>query len=404
MEGNMALTVSEIAKTLAYSKSNILNLIKSGELKVLPRENPRGKYLIDEAEFSRYQERLASRDSTGREFAYVLLNRYISQLPDTFDRHRVKQSIGNLASELNSASLALGPLQHPYQYWSGMFNEISSALETLRQSDLLSTMLDSDTMRLLPLLERDIRNSIHKLRISLAEKNDPALTRDILSLRDTVLEWSGFCSSWADFRDTATRCFTTRHSEEKYGELKHSASVVVFDRKLQREIIWNAFGLVFQPTVVANMAKWLARVTEHMGWQFDTICSMSAAALQLSSFLAWELRKNVVALDNETYEFQPPEPTGTSYILIDTVCQTGSHLLQSMNKTDKLHKNIAGVIFITLNDMMPEETHRQRLTLIDDLRKEGRLVYCYDLSYLYHNLSLEHLLAEDALANRVTTR
>lgn len=400
----MTLTISEIAKILAYSKSNILNLIKSGELTALPRNNPRGKYLIDEAEFARYQERVASRDKTGREFAYVLLNRYISQLPDIFDRRRVEQSIGNLASELNSASLALGPLQHPYQYWSGMLNEISSSLEILRRSDLFNTTLNADTMKLLPLLERDLRTCIRKLRNALASKEDPALTRDILSFRDTVFEWSGFCGSWADFRDAATRCFTTHRSEEKYGELKHSSSVVVYDTRLHREIAWNAFGLVFQPTVVASMARWLARVTELLEWQFDTICSLSAAALPLSSFLAWELRKNVVAIDNETYEFQPPEPPGASYVFLDTVCQTGSHLLQSVNKASKLHKNAAGAIFITINDMMAEEQKRRRFQIIDDLRREGRLIYCYDISYLYHSLSLEHLLAADSITNQNTIK
>jgi len=395
----MALTVSEIAKALAYSKSNVLNLIRSGELTPLPRTNPRGKYLIDESEFASYQERIASRDQTGREFAYVLLNRYISQLPDTFDRHRVDKSIANLAIELNSAALALGPLQHPYQYWSGMLNEISSALEALHQSDLFKTVLNSDTMRLLPLLEQDLRDCIRRLRTSLTGKQDPALTRDILSFRDTVLEWSGFCTSWVDFRDAAAHCFTTRRSEERYGELKHSASVVVFDARIQREIVWNAFGLVFQPNVVADMAKWLARATELLGWQFDTVCSLSAAALQLSSFLAWELRKNVVALDNETYEFQPPEPPGVSYILIDTVCQTGNHLIQSMNKANQLHKRTAGAIFITLNDMMPEAEKRKRFQIIDDLKKEGRLIYCYDISYLYRNLSMEQMLATDANHN-----
>ncbi len=400
----MALTVSEVARSLAYSKSNILNLIKSGELSALPRNNPRGKYLIDEAEFARYQERLASRDTTGREFAYVLLNRYISQLPDTFDRQRVEQSIGNLTSELNSASLALGPLQHPYQYWSGMLNEISSSLEILRRSDLFNTMLNSDTMKLLPLLERDLRASIRKLRVGIITKQDPALTRDILAFRDTVFEWSGFCANWADFRNAAVRCFTTRRSEEKYGELKHSASVVVYDTRLHRELVWNAFGLVFQPTVVANMAKWLAKVTDLLGWQFDTICSLSAAALPLSSFLAWELRKNVVAIDNQTYELQPPDPPGTRYVFLDTVCQTGKHLLQSVNKASKLHKDTAGAIFITINDMMIEEEKRQRFQIIDDLRKEGRLIYCYDISYLYRNLSLEHLMAADSITNHNMTK
>ena len=93
----MALTVSEIATTLAYSRSHVLNLIKTGELSAMPRSSERGKYLIDEAEFARYQEKLASKDTTGREFAYVLLNRYVGQLPDTFDRYRVDDSIGNLA-------------------------------------------------------------------------------------------------------------------------------------------------------------------------------------------------------------------------------------------------------------------------------------------------------------------
>jgi excisionase family DNA binding protein len=395
----MALTVTEIAKALAYSKSNVVNLIRSGELVALPRSNPRGKYLIDEAEFARYQERMASRDKTGKEFAYVLLNRYINQLPDTFDRRRVEQSIGNLAAELNSASLALGPLQHPYQYWSGMLSEISSFLEVLRHSDLFSSMLNSDTMRLLPLLERDLRARIRRLRNGLTSKEDPAFTRDILSFRDAILEWSGFCTSWADFRDAATRCFTTRHSEEKYGELKHSSSVVVHDARLQREIVWNAFGLVFQPTVVASMARWLARVTELLEWQFDTICSLSAAALQLSSFLAWELRKNVVAIDNQTYELQPPEPPGTSYVFLDTVCQTGGHLLQSINKLGGLHKSTTGAIFITINDMMAEEAKRQRFQIVDDMKREGRLIYCYDISYLYHSLSLRHAVAADSFIN-----
>ncbi|MBI2849903.1 MAG: helix-turn-helix domain-containing protein [Chloroflexi bacterium] len=400
----MALTVSEVARTLAYSKSNVLNLIRSGELTALPRTNPRGKYLIDEAEFARYQERIASRDKTGREFAYVLLNRYISQLPDNFDRSRVDKSLANLAIELNSASLALGPLQHPYQYWSGMLAEISASLEVLRRSDLFNTMLSTDTMRLLPLLEQDLRVCIRKLRSSLAGKEDPALTRDILHFRDTVIEWSGFCASWANFRDAGVRCFTTRRSEEKYGELKHSGSVVVYDTRLRREIIWNAFGLVYQPTVVANMARWLARVTQLLEWQFDTVCSLSAAALQLSSFLAWELHKNVVALDNQTFEFQPPEPPGSSYVLIDTVCQTGSHLLQSIDKASKHNKKIAGAIFITLNDMMFEEEKRRRLQIIEDLRNQGRLIYCYDISHLYRNLSVEHLMAADTAGGYGVTK
>lgn len=383
----MPLTVSEIAKILAYSKSNVLNLIRSGELETLPRNNPRGKYLIDEAEFARYQERLASRDKTGREFAYVILNRYISQLPDIFDRYRVDKSITNLALELKSASLALGPLQHPYQYWAGVLNEISSSLETLHQSDLFKKVLNADTMKLLPLLERDLKACIRRLRNSLASKQDPALTRDIISFRDTIIEWGDFCTNWGNFKDAATRCFTTHHSEDKYGELKHSSSVVVFDSSLQREIIWNAFGLVFRPAVVASMAKLFARVTELLEWQFDTICSLSAAALQLSSFLAWELRKNIVAIDNETYEFQPPEPPGMSYVFIDTVCQTGNHLLQSINKITKLHKKTAGAIFITINDMMPEESKRRQFKIIDDMQSKGCLIYCYDISYLYHSTS-----------------
>jgi hypothetical protein len=393
----MPLSVSDVAKSLAYSKSNVLNLIKSGQLEALPRNNPRGKYLIDEAEFARYQEHVASRDKTGREFAYVLLNRYISQLPDTFDRYRADKSITNLASELNSASLALGPLQHPYQYWAGMLSEISSSLETLHHSDMFVSVLNIDTMRLLPLLEKDLRSCVGRLRDSLASKQDPGLTRDILSFRDIVLQWSSFCTSWVNLRDVATRCLTTRNSDEKYGELKHSSSVVLFDTRLQREVIWNAFGLVFRPVVIANMAKQLARVAELLEWQFDTICSLSAAALQLSSFLAWELRKNVVAIDNETYEFQPPEPLGTSYVFVDTVCQTGNHLLQSINKASKHHIKTAGAIFITVNDMMPEEQKRLRFQIVDDMRNDGRLIYVYDISYLYHSLSLENINQQRSL-------
>lgn len=380
----MALSVSDIAKSLSYSKSNVLNLIRSGQLEALPRSNPRGKYLVDEAEFARYQESLASRDESGREVAYVLLNRYISQLPDTFDRLRVDRSLTNLESELKSVSLALGSLPHPYHYWAGMFSEISSALEILRNSAMFTSLMDGDTMMLLPLLEKDLRTSIGRMRVSLAGKQDPGLTRDILSFRDSILEWTDFCTSWENLRDAATRCFINRTSEEKYGELKHSSSVVVNDARLRREVIWNAFGLVFRPPVVANMAKLLARLAELLGWQFDTICSLSTAALQLSSFLAYELNKSVVVIDNETYEFQPPEPSGTSYVFIDTVCQTGNHLRQSIDRVSKLNVRTAGAIFISVNDMMPEEQRRQRFQIIDDMIKDGRLIYAYNLSYLYH--------------------
>jgi orotate phosphoribosyltransferase len=140
-----------------------------------------------------------------------------------------------------------------------------------------------------------------------------------------------------------------------------------------------------------------ARVAELLEWQFDTICSLSAAALQLSSFLAWELRKNVVAIDNETYEFQPPEPLGTSYVFVDTVCQTGNHLLQSINKASKHHIKTAGAIFITVNDMMPEEQKRLRFQIVDDMRNDGRLIYVYDISYLYHSLSLENINQQRSL-------
>ena len=190
----MPLSVSDIAKSLSYSKSNVLNLIRSGQLEALPRENPRGKYLVDEAEFARYQESLASRDKSGREFAYVLLNRYISQLPDTFDKYRLDISMANLESELKSVSLALGSLPHPYHYWANMFSEISLALETLRGSDMFNSMQTSDTMTLLALLEKDLRACIGRMRVSLASKQDPGLTRDVLGFRDTVLEWTDFCS------------------------------------------------------------------------------------------------------------------------------------------------------------------------------------------------------------------
>jgi len=356
-------------------------------LKAMPRSSPRGKYLIDEAEFARYQETLASKDTTGREFAYVLLNRYVGQLPDTFDRNRVDESIGNLASELKRIGLTLGNLQHPYQYWSGMLDEIASYIEILRQSDLFKAILVTDSMKLLPLLEQDLRGCIQRLREDLTGKQDPELTRDILSFRDTMLEWSQFCESWISFRETGAKCFSSSGSDEKYGELKHSGSVIISDIRLHRELIWNAFGLVFQPTVVVSMANWLARVTELLGWQFDTICSLSAASLQMSSFIAWRVRKNVVALDNQTFEFQPPEPPGASYVFVDTVCQTGSHLLESINRASHHHKNIAGAIFIALNDMMPEDSKRKRFQIIDDMKNEGQLIYCYDISYLYENLS-----------------
>lgn len=388
----MALTVSEIANTLAYSKSHVLNLIKSGELKAMPRSNQRGKYLIDEAEFARYQEKLASKDTTGREFAYVLLNRYVGQLPDTFDRYRVDDSIGNLASELNGVGLALGHLHHPYQYWSVMLSEVASNVEVLRQSDLFKVMLHTDTMKLLPLLKRDLRGCVQKLREDLTYKQDPALTRDILYFRDTMIGWSEFCTSWVNFRDTAIKCFTSRHSDDKYGELKHPGSVVINDTRLHNELMWNAFGLVLQPAVVASMANWLAQVTELLGWQFDTICSMSAAALQLSSLIALKLRKNVVALDNQTFEFQPPEPPGVSYVFVDTVCQTGNHLLESVNKASKHHKKVAGAIFIAVNNMMPEDSKRKRFQIIDDMKKEGHLIYCYDMSYLYERLSPVYMM------------
>ncbi|HEX9897277.1 MAG TPA: helix-turn-helix domain-containing protein [Dehalococcoidales bacterium] len=390
----MALTISEIASALSYSKSHVLNLVKSGELKAIPRHNPRGKYLIDEADFARYQERIASRDKTGREFAYILLGRYIGQLPDTFTRYKVEQAIKNLASELDSLSMALAPLPHPYQYWSGMTKEISTYANELLESDLFVTMLTGDSMRLLKLLERDLRACIRKLRDGLTGKQDPAVTRDMLAFRDRMFEWSGLCVSWAEFRDTAARCFNTRRSDEKYGELKHPASVVIYDARTRRELVWNAFGLMCQPVVMATIAKWFAQVTQMMEWQFDTICSISASALPLSAFLAWELRKNVVALDNQTLQFQPPQPPGARYILLDTVCQTGNHLLQSVNKARELHKQIAGVTFITINDMMPEEKKRQRFQIIDDMKNEGRLVYCYDMSYLYHRFVQEQLSSE----------
>ncbi|NLE08701.1 MAG: hypothetical protein GX631_05560 [Dehalococcoidales bacterium] len=390
-EEAMPLTVSEIARSLSYSKSNVLNLIRSGQLETLPRANERGKYLVDEAEFARFQESLASRDKSGREFAYVLLTRYISQLPDTFDRVRVDRSLINLESELKSVSLALGSLPHPYHYWAGMFSEISSALEMLRNSSMFNSLLDGDTMKLLPLLERDLRNCIGKMRVSLADKQDPGLTRDILNFRDTILEWTEFGSSWENLRDAAVRCFINRYSEDKYGELRHSSSVVVADPAMHREVIWNAFGLVFRPQAIANMAKLMARLAGHLGWQFDTICSLSTAALQLSSFLAYELHKSVVVIDNETYEFQPPEPSGASYVFVDTVCQTGNHLLQSIDRVGKLGARTVGAIFISMNDMMPEEQKRQRFQIIDDMRKDGRLIYAYDMSYLYRRTSLENL-------------
>ncbi len=388
----MALTVSEIATTLAYSKSHVINLIKIGELKALPRSSERGKYLIDEAEFAQYQEKVAKKDSTGREFAYILLNRYIGQLPDTFDRYRVDESIGNLIAELNSVGLALGHLQHPYQYWSGMLDEIASNIELLRQSDLFKIMQQTDTMKLLPLLKRDFRDCIKRLRDDLAYKQDPALTRDILYFRDKMLGWSEFCTSWVNFRNTAVKCFTSRRSDDKYGELKHPGSVVIHDSRLNSELIWNAFGLVLQPTVVASMANWLAQVTELLGWQFDTICSMSAAALQLSSLIAWKLGKNVVALDNQTFQFQPPEPPGVSYVFVDTVCQTGNHLLESINIAGKHHKKVTGAIFITINNMMPVDSSRKRLQIIDDMKNNGQLIYCYDMSYLYERLSPMYLI------------
>ena len=57
------------------------------------------------------------------------------------------------------------------------------------------------------------------------------------------------------------------------------------------------------------------------------------------------------------------------------------------NKASQHHKQVAGAIFITLNNMMPEERSRKRLQIVDDMKNDGQLVYCYDMSDLYERLS-----------------
>jgi excisionase family DNA binding protein len=395
----MLLTVSEIASKLGYSKSYVLKAIARGELNTLPRTKHRGKYFVDEAEFSRYQEGLAKVDETGKDLAYLVLNRYISQLPDLFEPDNIDQFLSNMASEFNSISVALAPLKQPYQYWSAMLNKMSSAILTTQRAEVLQVIRGTDPMRLLPLLQRDLRQHVRKLRNDVVSEDDPTITRDLLSFCDRMEEWRHFCAIWTDLKNAAVKCFTQPDSDNKYDELKHPSLVVVEDPSLNLTLTWNAFGLVAKPIVVSSIAKWLAEVTTLLGWTFDTVCSLSAAALQLTSFMAEQLGKNVAALDNKTFEFQPSEPLGTCYVVVDTACQTGYHLKKAREVIKNQGKTFVGAIFIAINDMMPNEKQGDRLKLVDDMKKEGTLIYCHDLSYLFHSLPL-HVKMGPPFANK----
>jgi hypothetical protein len=49
--------------------------------------------------------------------------------------------------------------------------------------------------------------------------------------------------------------------------------------------------------------------------------------------------------------------------------------------------------------MMPDESKRKRFQIIDDMKNEGHLIYCYDISYLYERLSPVYIITADSMDN-----
>lgn len=386
-------SIAQISNETGLAPATLRRMVATGEIRSLPRTTSNDKIWIPEGEGRRVLAMYGSSGGdTDQDLAYRNMAHTIEQLPDSFERDRVSQYASTLGSQLKHIGDSIRNLDHPYQFWAAMLEDISQSIYSLRDGELLVDLLKrDDPLRLLRLLEHDLRRYVKDLRANVTNHDNATLTKDLILFRDRMKEWSEFDETWATLRTGGVACFNSRESEgkkyEELSEFEFAHPVVVQEGPDKPQLIWNAFGLSAFPWDISSLARWIGNVVDILPWQFDSVVSLSANAIQLSSFIGLHLGKNVIAMDNATYEFQPPNPPGRTYVVVDTACQTGTHLYQAELHATKSGKAVVGAIFLSLNDLMPEVTPNPRLGIIQDWKDKDKLIHCFYLSDLYYRLS-----------------
>lgn len=375
------LTAAETADRLAISLATLYRRVKQGKLRAI---RPRGgrRLYFPRADVEAYVDR----DATGAQIVHMLMRQRFTQLPDAFALD-FRRDLGFMRGEFHALFESLKREPHPYFFWGEMMWGLAEAIEELEASEVFAMMVDNeDSLCLRHILERDLRENVSAIREKLEFEDEVGTTDLIRRFHARMQHWLRFCRDWSAFRQAARDCFDPgwRVTPDSYKELRHPGEVWYCEGGPDTKVNWNAMlGLVSRPDLMDRIADFIAEAIEGLGWQFDSFCQLSAAAHGLALLLGLKRGRRHVAMDNETFNFLPPDPTpdmGKRLVLVDTVTQSGRHLATACQKARQAGREIEGAIFIAINDKLcnPEE----RLSITDDMQREKKLLYCFKLSSL----------------------
>lgn len=281
----------------------------------------------------------------------------------------LKNSLKTIAQELGGTPLAR------------MFDGLAEMLE-FATADSFANLALNKTLQVIPYLNGHLNDRVKDVRNSLRPQGRERFVVALEELDEAISRLEELERNWSGLRESACLGIGPPPTGE-FIELKHTIDNVLVHPMETRQLNWNPQTVIQNPSILLQLATWFETLVQHAGWNFDYICSMSAAGLPLAVMLSAQLKKSLLQVDNATYSFMPGGPRpGGNVVVVDTTLQSGKHILAVREKVERVYNaNFEGAIVWVDNDLSPRL--KERPEQFTHLMEQGRIIYLYKMSDLY---------------------
>jgi hypothetical protein len=387
--GMKILKAKDIEARYAVSQQTISRHIRNGKLAPIPGTSPHHFWEEEVVRWIIQQGYAGESAPTPPSILYPAMMRCFDGLM-TSSFMNSPSDLAIIASQLDDLTKHLRIYHAPYDQWANALDKVVSSVGVISKSDGVQRVFAKDTLKLKRAFVEEIGEAVGAVHSTLPEHNDMATSAKLYALVQAFASWERFCNTWSELKAAAISCFGEEEGSDPalFQELKHSADVWVYDER--RTVNWNAWNsLLSNPEALDSLAEWVAKAITSLGWKCDKICQLSAAASSLASHLGKRLGKKVFASDNDTLNFIPSNKAGRQgdfIVFVDVVVQSGSHLTRARQRAVDEGMTVSGAVSIARNDVLqPDVPH---FPIIEDLQKEQKFIYCYDLSELYESYAI----------------
>ena len=296
-----------------------------------------------------------------------LVTSYISELPKRFDIEaiiKLEKGLGQLGEKIENGRV---------------FLDIAKNLEFTQKAEF-GALLNNPTLKLSRYLNGYLSDQISSIRDGAKKEDQESFQTALNDTRDGTKKLSEFVDSWIYLRGVASTGIGPLPTE-RYEQLKHSFENILVPNE-ESSLNWSPQVLLWQHSIRTLLSYSLVIMIEDHEWSFDYICSISGSGLPLATTLSSNFEKPLFEADSITYSFAPFAPTeNKSVLLVDTILQTGKHLLTVKEHIEERGARFAGYIALVDNDMMPKGS--SRLNEVCSLTKDRKIILLYKMSELY---------------------